>query len=294
MRPGVVERTASAQAAPQRLAFLRRLWSRRYLTLKVGVVLFAIIVLATALAPLLTHYDPIATVYAPMLPPGGQHLFGTDEYGRDVLARVLYGGRVSLIMGLIPTVLSLLGGIVIGLPIGYLGGIFDLLLMRLTDVAMAFPSLLLALAVVAVLGPGEVQIMAAIGVAWTPYFVRMIRAQAMQARETPLVEAARSLGMSSTRVMVRYILPNIFAPILIMFTMDLANAILTAAALSYLGLGVQQPTPEWGAILADGQQYFDVAWWLEVFPGIALTLAVLGANLIGDGLRDYLDPRVRN
>lgn len=274
-------------------AALRRVFTSRYLTLKVGIVLLGIVVLASVLAPLLTHYNPIATSNQTMSSPGPTHLFGTDEYGRDVFSRVLYGGQVSLVMGVVPIILALIGGYLIGLPIGYYGGWLDAVLMRFIDVGMAFPSLLLALAVVTILGPGQVQIMAAIGVAWIPYYVRMIRGLAMQAAKTPLAESARAVGMSDWRVMIRHILPNTFAPVLIMATMGLADAILTASSLSYLGLGVQQPTAEWGAILADGQQYFDLAWWLEVFPGIALTLAVLGANLIGDGLRDYLDPRIR-
>ena len=228
-----------------------------------------------------------------MRPPGADFPFGTDQYGRDILARVLYGGRYSLVMGTLPIVLAGSIGIVLGLIAGYYSGWIDALIMRVMDVWVAFPIMLLALAIVTMLGPGLVNIMIAIGVAWVPYYTRMVRGVVLSMREQAFVEAARVVGLRDRRILFNHILPNTLAPLIVMSSMGIAGAILTGAALSFIGLGPQAPTPEWGLILADGRQFIRQAWWIGFFPGAAIAVTVFGANLLGDGLRDWLDPRMK-
>lgn len=226
-------------------------------------------------------------------PPNPTYPFGTDQYGRDMLARVLYGGRTSLVMGVVPILIAAGVGAMLGLIAGYYGRWLDALLMRIMDVWIALPIILLALAIVTALGPGLINIMIAIGVAWIPYYTRMVRSITLSLREYSFVEAARVLGLSDRRILMRHILPNTIAPLIVMSSMGVAGAILTGAALSFIGMGPQAPTPEWGLILADGRQFIRLAWWIGFFPGVAIALTVLGANLLGDGLRDWLDPRMK-
>lgn len=226
-------------------------------------------------------------------PPNPTYPFGTDQYGRDMLARVLYGGRTSLVMGVVPILIAAGVGATLGLIAGYYGRWLDALLMRIMDVWIALPIILLALAIVTALGPGLINIMIAIGVAWIPYYTRMVRSITLSLREYSFVEAARVLGLSDRRILMRHILPNTIAPLIVMSSMGVAGAILTGAALSFIGMGPQAPTPEWGLILADGRQFIRLAWWIGFFPGAAIALTVLGANLLGDGLRDWLDPRMK-
>ncbi|MEV1058495.1 ABC transporter permease [Micromonospora chalcea] len=224
-------------------------------------------------------------------PPSGAHPFGTDELGRDVLSRVLVAARVSLQVGAVSVGIALVAGVTLGLLAGYYRGWLDSVLMRCMDVLFAFPVLLLAVAIVAVLGPGLLTAMVAIGVVYTPIFARITRASVLSVREQVFVRAAVSIGASDLRIMRRHVLPNIAAPLIVQTSLSLAFAILSEAALSFLGLGIQPPAPAWGRMLFDGRGFVTDAWWLGVFPGAAIFLTVLAFNLVGDALRDVLDPR---
>lgn len=259
-----------------------------------GSLLLTVLVTLVLLAPLLTPFNPVKVSPRDRLqPPSAEHPFGTDHFGRDVLARVLHGGRLSLPMGAIPVALAALAGTLLGLLAGYFRGWVDLVIMRVVDVWIAFPAILLAMAVVTILGTGLTNIMIALGIAWVPYYARMVRGSVLEARERVYVDATRALGSRNHRIVLRHILPNVLTPVMVMSSMGVANAILAGAALNFLGLGAQAPAPEWGAILADGRQFIRQAWWLGVFPGTAIALTVLAANLLGDGLRDALDPKLK-
>ncbi len=267
---------------------------RRTPSFVAGATLMTVLVALVLLAPVLTKYNPVKVSPRDRLqPPSAEHVFGTDQYGRDVLARVLHGGGLSLPMGVIPVALSAIAGTLLGLLAGYSRGWLDVFIMRIVDVWVAFPAILLAMAVVTILGTGLTNIMIALGIAWVPYYARMVRGSVLEARERVYVDATRALGSRSRRIVLRHILPNILTPVMVMSSMGVANAILAGAALNFLGLGAQAPAPEWGAILADGRQFIRQAWWLGVFPGTAIALTVLAANLLGDGLRDALDPKLK-
>lgn len=225
--------------------------------------------------------------------PSGAHWFGTDELGRDVLSRVVLAASVSLRVALISVAIALVVGVGIGLLSGYLGGAVDGILMRIIDVAFSFPVLLLALAVVAILGPGITSAMIAIGIVYIPIFARVARASTLSVRQEPYVSAARTMGVSPARIILSHVLPNISGPVIVQTSLSLAFAILTEASLSFLGLGVQPPEPSWGKMLFDAQGFMADAWWMAIFPGLAIFLVVLAFNLVGDGLRDVLDPRQR-
>lgn len=266
----------------------------RNLPFMIGLLLLVLIVGVTLFPRLVTSFDPIkVNIPERLQAPNLRHMFGTDQYGRDILARVAYGGRVSLVMGVVPIVLAAISGTLLGLLAGYYERWGDLLIMRVVDVWVAFPTILLAMAVVTVLGPGMVNIMIAVGIAWIPYYARMVRSSVLETRAQPYIEAARVLGIGGWRMMLAHILPNVVAPIIVMSSMGIGGAILTGASLSFLGLGPQSPTPEWGVILSDGRQFIRVAAWIGLFPGLAIAITVLAANLLGDGLRDLLDPRMR-
>lgn len=267
---------------------------RKHPSLTIGAAILAVMVFTALFPSLFTDANPVMmNIPDRMQPPSMAFPFGTDQYGRDILARVLYGGRYSLIMGTVPIVVAAGIGIGLGLVAGYFGSLADLLIMRIMDVWVAFPIILLALAIVTVLGPGLINIMVAIGIAWVPYYTRMVRSVVLGLRTTTYVEAAQVLGFGDRRILYRHILPNTLAPLIVMSSMGIAGAILTGASLSFIGLGPQAPTPEWGVILADGRQFIRLAWWIGFFPGVAIALTVLGANLLGDGLRDWLDPRMK-
>ena len=262
----------------------------------VGLAIVLAFALTGLLAPLAAPADPIAQHLDAVLkwPLHGGFLLGSDDLGRDILSRVIYGARVSLMVGAISVSISLALGCTIGLFAGYFGGVLDLLVMRLIDILMAFPSILLAIVICAALGPSLQNAMVAIGVMGVPAFTRMIRAAVLAEKEMDYVLAERSLGAGDLRLMFTAILPNCVAPIIVQSTLAYAGAILSAAALSYLGLGAQPPTPEWGFMVSTGREYIQTAWWVITFPGIAILLAVLGFNLMGDGLRDVLDPRMKD
>lgn len=259
-----------------------------------GLGIIGGLVLMSICAGVISPYDP--TKVAPteaLQPPSMKHLMGTDQYGRDILSRVLMGSRLTLMVGPAAISISLLFGLVAGVTAGYCGGRIDAMIMRAIDVMLAFPGILLALAAVAVLGVGLRNVTIAIGISFIPNFTRLIRASVLSVKENPYVEASRAQGASNHSIILKHILPNIMAPVLVLTTSALAWAILTGAALNYLGLGTQPPTPEWGIDLSDGRNYLAVAWWMSTFPGLGIMLAVLGINLFGDGLRDVLDPRLK-
>lgn len=229
-----------------------------------------------------------------LFPPSREFPLGTDEFGRDMLSRVIHGSRVSLQVGIIATVISGIVGIVLGLMAGYFGGRFDYLICGLVDISWAFPTVLLAIFMIAVLGPGLVNVMIAVGFSYWGGFTRVVRGQVLSLREWEFVLAARSLGASNLRIMIQEMLPNIIAPVIVMSTLMMADAILIEATLSFLGMGAQPPIPSWGSILSSGRSYLRLAPWVTFFPGIAIMLTVFGFNLLGDGLRDALDPRLKN
>jgi peptide/nickel transport system permease protein len=271
---------------------LKRLARRRGAMVALGVVVF--FVLLAVLAPEVAPYDPLATSWSAIRKaPSAAHWFGTDEIGRDVLSRVVWGTRASLLAGVVSVSISLAFGVPIGLLAGYAGGWADALISRMTDAMLACPFLILAIALAAFLGPSLTNAMIAIGVSATPIFIRLTRAQVLQVKVEDYVEAARAVGNSPLRIMWRHILPNIVPPLIVQVTLTVAAAIIAEAALSFLGLGQQPPAPSWGSMLNTAKNYIDNAPWMAVWPGISIVLLVLSFNLLGDGLRDAFDPRQR-
>jgi peptide/nickel transport system permease protein len=260
----------------------------------IGLVILAILATTAVAAPWLSPRDPIRTAAREALqPPGGRFVLGSDQFGRDVASRVLHGARISLLVGVISVSIAVGLGAPLGLVSGYYGGRLDALIMRVMDVMLAFPGILLALAIVSVLSPGLGNVMIAVGLSAVPGYARLVRATVLSAREHLYVEAARALGGRDGGILVRDILPNVIAPLIVTATLGLGGAILSAAALSFLGLGSQPPQPEWGRMLSEGRDYLREAWWISTFPGLSILLTVLAMNLVGDGLRDVLDPRLK-
>jgi peptide/nickel transport system permease protein len=246
-------------------------------------------------APLLTPYGPtVIDAYHVLLPPSASHWFGTDELGRDVLTRMLYGARISLLVGFVAAGIAALIGTLVGLLAGYRGGWLDPLLMRFVDIMLCFPTIFLILAVIAFLGRSIWLIMAIIGFTSWMGIARLVRAEVLSLREREFVLAARAIGASPLRIMLRHILPNALAPVLVAATLEVAGAILVESSLSFLGLGVQPPTASWGNMLSTGKDYIEFAWWLSLFPGSAILGTVLAYNLVGEGVRDAVDPRLRH
>lgn len=263
--------------------------------LVVGAVLALLLIAAALLAPVLApHPADAGSATHPLetlLPPSQEHWFGTDAVGRDLYTRVLYGARVSVAIAAVVILLAVLIGVPLGLAAGYFGGIVDQVLMRITDVFLAFPALLLSLALASVLSPSTRNATIAIALTWWPWYARLARGQAASVRGRPYVESAQALGLPQLRILVRHVLPNSVTPVIVQVSLDIGGVILTAAALSFLGLGAQDPTPEWGLMVSQGQAFFTTQWWLVTFPGVAILLAALSFNLLGDGLREVLDPR---
>lgn len=273
--------------------YLLRRYARNRLSL-VGMWIVLIIILTAIFAPWLAPYDPAKPDFmATLQPPTPAHLMGTDDLGRDVLSRVIYGTRVSLLAGLISVGIAVAVGLPVGLVSGFYRGRLDDLLMRVTDAMLSFPFLVLALALVAVLGAGLDRAMIAIGIVFVPAFIRLARGQALSEREQNYVEAARALGAEDGRLLRRHILPNILSPVLVQASLSTATAITAEATLSFLGLGTQPPTPSWGSMLNFAQPYLGTAPWMAIYPGIAIFVTVLALNVLGDGLREALDPRLR-
>lgn len=259
----------------------------------IGTVLVAAVVLVALGAPLLAARDPAAQIATPLLRPGGDFPGGTDQLGRDELSRIIYGARVSLYVGVLAVAVALALGGTAGILAGFYGGWIDNITMRVMDVLFALPALVLAITITAVLGPSLTNVMLAIGIVYAPTFARIARGPALAVVRLPYVEAARAIGASTPTIMLRHILPNVSAPLLVQTTVSLSTAILTEAALSFLGLGTQPPTPSWGLMLSDARLYMLIDPWVAVLPGLAIAVTVLGFNLLGDGLRDVLDPRIR-
>lgn len=256
-----------------------------------GIVIVALVGLTAVFAPLVAPYDPgLVEVSQKFVPPAKEHLLGTDNLGRDVFSRMLFGARISLTVGFVAVGIALIIGTVVGALAGYYGGLADAFLMRSVDVMMSFPTFFLILTVVALLEPNIVNVMVVIGlVSWTGT-ARLVRAEFLSLRNRDFVLAAKALGMSDLRIIFRHILPNGLAPIFVVATIDVATAIMIEAGLSFLGFGVQPPAPSWGNILTEGRVYIFDAWWLTVFPGLAILITVLGFNLLGEGIREVLDP----
>ena len=259
-----------------------------------GAILLVLLVIAAILAPYITSADPYAvTARERLKPPGAEYWFGTDTFGRDIFTRILYGSRISLQVGLISVVIALFVGVTLGLLAGYNGGLIDGLIMRMIDVMLAFPGILLALVIIAVLGPSLINVMIAVGLSSVPIYARVTRAAVLEVKNMVYVSAAVVAGCRADRILLRHILPNILGSIVVIATLGVAGAIISGAALSFLGLGAKSPTPEWGLMLTDGRNYLRQAWWISTFPGLAIMLTVLSINLLGDGLRDALDPRMK-
>ncbi len=285
----VLARADAVRAVP-RAHPLRRLLRRRGAAIALGVIVF--FVLLALFASVISPYDPLATSWSAIRKaPSAQHWFGTDEIGRDVLARVVFGTRASLLAGIVSVAISLSVGVPIGLLAGYAGGTTDMLISRLTDAALACPFLILAIALAAFLGPSLTNAMIAIGISATPVFVRLARGQTMAAKAEEYVLAARAIGNPPWRIAVRHVLPNIVPALIVQATLAIAAAVIAEASLSFLGLGQQPPAPSWGSMLNTAKNYVDTAPWMAVWPGLSIFLLVLSFNLVGDGLRDALDPR---
>ncbi|BDE05603.1 peptide ABC transporter permease [Vulcanimicrobium alpinum] len=290
--------SAHAEGAPNRTAALRRI--ARDPGAVVGAVIVALVALCALFAPLIARGDPNAqdlasTLLPPMWIAGGSHahVLGTDNLGRDVLVRIIWGSRISAIVGISVVAIGASIGVTAGLLAGYRRGWVDALIARITDVQLAFPLVLLAVAIVAVVGPGLWTVIAAIGLTSWVQYVRVVRAETLSLREREFVAAAHAAGASSARVLVRHLLPNVGSAAIVLGTFEIARAVVLESSLSFLGLGVPPTIASWGGMLADGRQYLDTAWWIALFPGLAIVIAVMGVNLLGDGLRDALDPGMR-
>ena len=267
---------------------------RRHKGALVGALIVAALVLVAVGQGVLASKSPTKIdIAAALRAPDRLHWMGTDQYGRDVYSRVIHGSSISLVIGFISVGIAATAGTTVGLVAGFYGGRVDGILMRIIDVMLAFPGILLALAIVSVLGPNLRNLMIAVGISQIPYYARLVRGSVLVAKEQLYVEAARVVGVPIPVIIVRHILPNVVAPIIVVATLGMGTAILSAAALSFIGLGSQPPTPEWGRMLSEGRDYLRDGWWISTFPGIAIMLTVLGVNMLGDGLRDVLDPRLR-
>lgn len=289
MAPGLESCYEYRMSGPYR-EFWKRFRANRFAT--AGLVIIAALFVLSLSAAFITPYDPDAIdAWHVLLPPSSGHWFGTDELGRDVLTRVIFGARVSLKVGFVAVGIAVVIGTVIGLCAGFYGGWMDAVLMRLVDIMLCFPTFFLILAVIAMLEPSIWYIMVIIGLTGWMGVARLVRAEVLSLKSRDFVLAARVLGASDRRIIFRHILPNALSPVLVSATLGVAGAILTESALSFLGIGVQPPTPSWGNILTSGKDYIEFAWWLSLFPGVAILVTVLSYNLVGEGIRDALDPR---
>ncbi len=291
--------TAKPAAMPrvERRSGLLELWRRfrRRRAAVVGLAILLVLVGLAVAAPWLTSEDPTQQQLAQvLLSPSLQHPLGTDYLGRDILARLLYGARLSLLIGFLAVALGLVVGVPLGAVSGFYGGWIDLIVQRVADILLSFPSFLLALSLVAILGVGLENVAISVGISAIPFFIRLVRSSVLTIREQTFIEAARAVGVRDGWIILRHVLPNAMTPIIVQATLNLGTAILTAAGLGFLGLGVQPPTPEWGTMLGEGRNYIFSNPNMATFPGLAIFLAVLGFNLLGDGLRDALDPRLKH
>jgi len=284
--------TVALRVQPGRTRLVWRFLRNNPLSL-LGLVLVVVMCLLVLAAPLIAPFDPLEqNIRARMQPPGGVYLFGTDTFGRDVLSRVLYGGRLSLPLALVVVAGASIGGTLAGAFAGYRGGIVDEAVMRIADLVLAFPSIILAMAVVAALGGSMTNSVIAVAIVHWPRYARIVRSLVLSIKQLEYVTAARAMAASDARILFRAVLPNAIAPTLVLATLEIGGTILTLASLSFLGLGSPPPTPEWGKMVAEGAGAFD-QWWIGTFPGLAILLVVMGFNFLGDGIRDALDPRLR-
>ena len=284
----------AATLEPSRLARARR-WARLNPSLAFGAVAVSLIVLVAVFAPLLAPNPADAGnathPFVVLQGPSWSHWFGTDQVGRDILTRVMYGSRVSPLIAVAVLAVAAVVGVPLGLVAGFFGGVIDDIIMRITDVFLAVPALLLALALVTVLSPTMTSTIVAISVSWWPWYARLVRGEAASIRERRFIESAHALGIPRWRILLRHVLPNAVTPVLVQLSLDFGSVILTASALSFLGLGVQDPVPDWGLMVSEGQIYFTTNWWLVTFPGLAILFCAFAFNILGDGLRDRFDPR---
>jgi len=293
-RPDVLAQPWPLAARPRRAGRLAR-FARRYPVAAASAVFLFLLVLAAVLAPQIAPYDPLANDYMAMFsPPSSRHWLGTDSFGRDILSRLIFGARTALLVGLTSSLVGATVGAVVGVASAYYGGTVDLVVQRVTDILVSFPLIVLAMAMVAVLGSGTTNLVVAIALSFAPRAELVVRSSALQVRQMTYVEAARAVGASPWRIILRHMLPNVLAPYLVMLTAFLGQAILLEASLSFLGLGVAEPTPAWGLMLSGAAvDFVQKAPWMAVFPGLAITLTVLAFNVLGDALRDALDPKLR-
>ena len=280
----------------------RSQWAELWKNLKrnkmalLGLVIIVIIVLLAIFADQIANYDQVVikqNLRMRLKPPSAQHWLGTDEFGRDIFARLVHGARVSLKVGILAVGIAIAIGGFLGAVAGYYGGKLDNIIMRIMDVFLAVPSILLAIAIVSALGPNLLNLMIAVSISSVPRYARIVRASVLSIRDQEFIEAARAIGANDARIICRHIIPNSLAPVIVQGTLGVAGAILSTAGLSFIGLGIQPPAPEWGSMLSGGRQYLRYAWWVTTFPGVSIMITILSLNLLGDGLRDALDPRLK-
>ncbi|MFC0525380.1 nickel transporter permease [Pontibacillus salicampi] len=285
------------QTAPKEVSLWKDALSRiiKSKTSFIGLIIITLLIIIAIFAPLIAPYDPVsdASVIDRYQKPSAEHWLGTDELGRDIFSRIVYGARISIQIGVIAVGISGVIGVLLGGIAGYFGRWADMIIMRFIDILMAFPSILLAIAMVAIMGKGLTNAMIAVGIVGIPHFARIVRSTVLSVKEKEFVEAARATGVRNSRILFRHVLPNTMAPLIVQTTLSVGTAILDAAGLSFLGLGAQAPKPEWGAMLNAGRDALQTAPWVITFPGLAILFVVLGFNLLGDGLRDALDPRLK-
>jgi peptide/nickel transport system permease protein len=259
-----------------------------------GMVFVLLLLIMAMFAPLISTHDPLEIdIINKLQPPSAEHWFGTDEVGRDIFSRIVYGARISLKVGLLVVLISFPIGTLLGAVAGYFGGIVDLLIMRTTDIFLSIPGIILAMSIAAALGPSIENVLLALAVVWWPWYTRIVRSSVLSIKNLEFIESSRALGANPIRILFRDVLPNSIAPASIQASLDLGFVILAAAGLSFIGLGAQPPSPEWGAMLSSSREILREAWWAATFPGLAILFTVLGFNLLGDGLRDILDPKQR-
>ncbi|MGL4981204.1 MAG: nickel transporter permease [Fusobacteriaceae bacterium] len=290
-----VEAAANSQKRSQWAEVWRRLKKNKMALLGLGLLVAFILV--ALFADVIANYDNVVikqNLRMRLQPPSGEHWLGTDEFGRDIFARLIHGARVSLKVGVLAVGMSIIIGGVLGALAGFYGGKLDNVIMRIMDIFLAVPSILLAIAIVSALGPNLMNLMISISISSVPSYARIVRASVLSIRDQEFVEAAKAIGASEMRIIFRHIIPNSLAPVIVQGTLGVAGAILSTAGLSFIGLGIQPPAPEWGSMLSGGRQYLRYAWWVTTFPGVAIMITILSLNLLGDGLRDALDPRLKH
>ncbi|MGF6907047.1 peptide/nickel transport system permease protein [Fusobacterium sp. PH5-44] len=294
-----IEKNKNVLSTTKKRSQWKEVWNRlkKNKMALLGLAIMTILILLAIFANFIADYENVAIKQrlpeGRLLAPSLEHIFGTDEFGRDIFARIIHGARVSLKVGIISVSLSIIFGGALGAIAGYYGGILDNFIMRIMDIFLAVPSILLAIAIVSALGPSMINLMIAISISSVPRYARIVRASVLTIKDQEFIEAARAIGASNTRIIYRHIIPNSLAPVIVQGTLGVASAILSTAGLSFIGLGIQPPAPEWGAMLSGGRQYLRMAWWVTTFPGVTIMITIFALNLLGDGLRDALDPRLK-